>query len=106
MKVNLNLVERLTLMNNLPQEGNFATLKVIRDTLDVLGVNDEEHKYYEIKIDGKQTLFNAKKAQEEKEFELGEKANVLIQEALEKLNKEKKLTQQHFSIYEKFVKEE
>ena len=36
-------------------------------------------------------------------MEIGGQANKVIVEALEKLNKDNKLTENHLSIYEKFV---
>lgn len=105
MKVGLNLAERLVLMQILPKEGSFVTLKILRDLNSKLGVNSEEYTEFEIKEDKEsQQVFWGQKGNEEKEFEFGEKENDLISESLEKLDKEKKLEQKHFTLYEKFVK--
>ena len=103
MKVKLNVPERLTALGLLPQEGNFVTLKTIRDTADKLGFKEEELKLYEIKQEGDQAVWNSK-GNEEKEFEFGEKATDLFIESLEKLDKDKKLKHHQFSLFEKFVK--
>lgn len=103
VKKKLNVPERLLLMGVLPQEGNFVTLKTIRDTMDNVGFKEEEIKLYDIKTENQLTKWNPK-GLDLKEFEFGEKSTDLIVGALEKLDKENKLTQQHFSLFEKFVK--
>jgi len=45
------------------------------------------------------------KGTEEKEISIGEKATDIIVEALKELNKNKKLTANHYSLYVKFVGE-
>ncbi len=90
-------------MEILPAEGNFVTLKVIRELKANLGVKDEEFKLYEIVQKDNQITWNDK-GTEEVEFELGEKAVDIIVEQLEKLDKGKKLEDKHFSLFEKFVK--
>ena len=101
-KFKLNISERLTVMNLLPKEGSFITLKVIRDTVSILGIQDKEFKEFGVKQEGERVSWNSK-GNEEKIIELGEKATDLIVEALKKLNEEKKLEQVQFSLFEKFV---
>lgn len=105
MKVGLNFGERLILMGILPKEGNFVTLKILRELTAKLGVSQEEYKEFEIVEDKKiNQVYWGQKGSEEKEMEFGEKECDLIVESLEKLDKEKKLEQRHFTLYEKFVK--
>ena len=90
----------------------------VRKLQDFLSPSEEEYKEFRIKQSGEefveedgstsivaegQTRWN-KKGLEELEIEIGEKATDIIIEALEKIDKEKKLTAQHMSVYEKFVK--
>lgn len=114
MKMKLIVQERLTLGNMLtPLEGNFATLKVIRKLRGDLSFSDEEFKKWEIKQvpggDGATSLtwrlFDSKNKpiDQEAEIEIGEKATDVIVLALSKLNEQKKLKNQHFSLYEKFI---
>ena len=98
----LNVIERLTLLQILPQEGNFVTLKVLRDLTSVLGMNEKEFKEFEIKQTGEQVTWNPK-GNEERAVEIGEKATDLIVEALKRLDEQKKLAQRHLTLYEKFV---
>jgi len=98
----LNVLERLTLLGILPKEGNFVTLKVLRSLKENLGLSEEELKKFEVTQDGERIAWN-EKGNEEIEIEIGEKATDIIVEALKNLDKDKKLVEQHFSIYEKFV---
>ena len=46
MKAKLNVIERLTVMQILPQENNFSTLKLIRNLTDKIGLNADELKKF------------------------------------------------------------
>ena len=89
-------------MTILPPEGSFVTLRIIRETSLILGLNEEELKKYNVQQKGDKAHWNAK-GMEEVEIDIGERAFTMICEALEKLDKEKKLIQNHYSLYEKFV---
>ncbi|KKM07975.1 hypothetical protein LCGC14_1728500 [marine sediment metagenome] len=106
MKFKLNLAERLTLLNLIPKENNFSTLRIIRKFTKELGISDGEYKEFDIVQEGEKITWNVERGLKEKEFEIGEVANQLIVTALEKLDTDKKLEQVHFTIYEKFVKTE
>jgi len=97
----LNLNERFAVLQITPQEGNFATLKVVNDLRMVLSPTEAEFKEFEIHQEGEMLKWNGK-GKEEREIKIGEKATDIIVEALKKLDKEKKLTQNQFTIYEKF----
>lgn len=104
MKIELNLHERLIFLSLLPTENNFSTLRIIRQVKKDVGLTDEEFIWYEVKQseDAPGIInFNPKKAQEVKEFEIGEVAFQIIKTALDKLDAEKKLKQEHISVYEK-----
>ena len=104
MKFKLNLHERLIFLSLLPKQNDFSTMKILRKVSQDVGFTDEEYKYYNIKpVENGRISFDVIKAQEEKDFDIGEIAVQLVKTALEKLDKDKKLTQEHFSIYEKFV---
>jgi len=100
----LNLIERITLLQILPKEGNFVTLRIVRDLKTALSMTEKEFKEFGIKQEGANTSWN-EKGNEEREIMIGEKATDIIVESLKALDKEKKLTDQHFTVYEKFVKE-
>ena len=100
----LNLLERVTILGILPKEANFLNLKIIKDIQEAVSFTEKDFKEFDIKqTDGKIT-WNAK-GTEEKEISIGEKATDIIVEALKELNKDKKLTANHYSLYVKFVGE-
>jgi len=104
-KVKLKLFDRLVCMSLLPPEGSFATLKIIRDLQMELAPTDEEAKLAELEDDLVNGGITAKDWDivPEKEIVFGDIAKGIIVAALEKLDKEEKLSQQHFILYEKFI---
>lgn len=104
----LNLFERLTIQKILPEQGTFVMLKVLNQLRMALAPSEEELKEFnvgpELK-DGQPTgrIKWNEKGLEEREIEIGEKAADLIVEALKELDKTKKLTNEHYTIYEKFI---
>lgn len=99
----LNISERLTILQILPIEGNFVTLNIILNLRKALAPTEEDYKKYDLVQKGDKVSWNDK-GNEEVEIEIGEKATDIIVESLEKLDKDKKLTNQHFSVYKKFIK--
>jgi len=100
----LNVFERLILLQILPAEGNFVTLRIVKDLKGIVALSETDFKEFEVTQVGEQVKWNAK-GNEEREIEIGEKATDIVIESLKKLDKEKKLTERHFTLYEKFVKE-
>lgn len=107
MKISFNLHERLVFLDLLPKENNFITLKVIRKAQKDLGLTDEEFSYYGVRIDEEKPgviHFSQDKAEEEKEFEIGEIVFELVKSSLDKMNEQNKLPMEYFSLYEKMHK--
>jgi len=98
----LNLLERVVLLNILPQESNFITLKIVNDLKNSLSFTEEEYKYYNVKQDNSKITWDLT-GNEEKEISIGEKATDIIIEQLKKLDEQKKLTMDMYSIYSKFI---
>ncbi len=106
MKIKLSVFERLVLLNILPKEGNFLTLKIVRQLREGLSFEEKEIKEVDLTIDpktGQATWDTAKDPN--KEIEIGREAKKIIVEVLEKLDKDNKLGEQHITLYEKFVEE-
>ena len=102
----LAVFERLVLLNVLPQEGNFITLKIVRKLRENLSFDEKELKALKLTVDpekGNATWDTAKEPN--KDVEIGREARKIIVTALEKLDKDEKLTQEHFTLFEKFVEE-
>ena len=107
----LNVMERLMALGVLPKEGDYVTLGVIRKAQEMLTFTEEEMEKYKFKNieapDGKgqQTQWD-NSVEQVTDLRLGNKAISLIGEELEKLDKDKKLTPQHLSLFEKFVEKQ
>ena len=103
-KIELTLFERYVCSNLFPREENFASLKIIRDMQMELSANEEEYALAglnDLPNGGVQAKnWNAVKP---KEIIFGEVAKSFIVDALKKLDEQKKLTQLHISLYEKFI---
>ena len=107
MKIGLNIGERIVLGSVLPREGNFLTLRLVRDLSSKIGITADEHKKYEI-IEDKEThgiKWNAE-GLKEIDFDFKLKEVELISKVLTELDKTEKLDLQHYSIYDKFVAED
>lgn len=101
----LTVFERVNLLSILPREGDFTTLKLMRKVREDLSFTEKEHKLLQFKNfpDGRVT-WNAKVAENcIREFEMGEVVTLQIKDKLKKLNSQKKLRDEHFTLYEKFV---
>jgi hypothetical protein len=100
------LGERITLLGVLPKEANFVTLKIIRSLEGRLSFTEKELKDFDIKFNarGSSYSWNKEGAEYEAEVEFGEKATDIVVEQLKELDKTEKLTGQHFTVYEKFIK--
>ena len=104
----LTVHERVALGSILPAEGDFATLKVQKNLRMALSFSEAEFKKWSIvESDGRMSwkLVNekGKPIPQEAEIEIGEKANDIIVLALSKLNEQKKLPEQAYTLYEKFI---
>ena len=129
----LNVLERLALLEVVPKEGDFITLKLVRKLRETLSFSEEEI----AKIDFNQNwkcpkcqnemssssapkcecgsymtatgsmTWDAQKGEKVlKEIHMGEKMMSLCVTALKKLDSEKKLTESFFSLYAKFINAE
>lgn len=98
----LDVRERLTILTLLPQEGNFMTLKIVRDLKGELGFSEEEYKLLEFKQTGNSVAWENSK-DPLKDVEIGEIAREIIAEPLKKMDEDGKLRDEHFLLYMKFV---
>jgi len=105
-KAKLGLFDRMVCLSLLPAEGSYATLKIVRDLQMELAPSEEESKLAGIVpnlLTGGTEAENGWDAVEPKEIIFGDIAKGIIVAALEKLDKEEKLTQQHIALYEIFI---
>ena len=101
----LNVFNRLILLNILPKEGDFTTLKIIRKLREDLSFSEEEHKLLQFKQENGSIQWQQDTAGP-KDIIIGEKASDVISDALKKLDKEKKLQEIHYDLYEMFVEKQ
>ena len=96
----LTILERLMLLNILPPAGDLTTIRIVRKLREALSLTEEEHVEHHIEAtpDGNVKWDN----DVPKPFELGAKARDIAVKALEGLDKEGKLTEQHLSLCDKF----
>ena len=106
----LNVPERLNLLSILPQQGNLATLRIVRDLREKLSLSEEEHKEFGITTtqhEGSVTFnwTNDDAALTPREFQFQPKTLSIIIEALRQLDSQKQLRPEHISLYETFVED-
>ncbi len=102
----LNIQDRLILLNVLPKEGDFTTLKILRDLQSALSFNEKELAALKIEsVEGQGTRWDLTAANElsRVEIPIGGRANAMIVDAFQKLSEAKKLTFDHLGTFEKFV---
>lgn len=130
----LTVFERLVLQSILPQEGDFITLKLVRKLKESLAFSEKEIAEIDFKNHwkcpkcdkvelsaqvikcqdcgiymqpaGQVTWDETKAVNVVKDVHLGRAMHEFCRSALQKLSEEKKLTEQHFSLYTKFVEVE
>jgi hypothetical protein len=101
----LNTLERLLLLAALPKEGDITSLKIIRKLREDLSFTEEEHARLKFTPGPDDSINWDVYGDENREIPIGEKATDIVVFALKKLNHDKKLTEQHFSLFEKFITE-
>lgn len=101
----LNIPERLTLVNSLPEKGSFATIKMIEELKQKLYPSEKETKEYQIKQNGNNISWN-KKGMDRNDISITEGQNKLLIESLESLDKREMATSAHLFLYERLTETE
>ncbi len=104
----LNMRERVVLLNILPQEEDITTIKIVHKLRMELAPSEKELKDYKIlQEEGRITWDDAiDKKRGPKEVKIGPKASVMIEKQFKKLSDEKKFTEGHLEVYMKFCEDE
>lgn len=98
----LNVEERIVLLGILPKEGDFTTLKIIRDLQAELSFSEEENASLGLRREGEMVYWD--KAEDKgKEIALGGVARKVVVDRLVDLEAKKKLPMDYFGVYERFV---
>ena len=105
----LTVNERFVLLEILPREGSFATLKIVRKLRESLSFTEQELKDFDIKEsllpDGRVSIQWDNTKVKDAPIAIGEKATDIIVGALKKLDQDGKLTDREYSLYGKFIGE-
>ena len=102
--------DRIVLLGILPKEGDFQTLKQLREFREVMGFTDQETAMLKFVTNEQTGMINWTEPGDKddpkpynKEFEIEPSIMAIIVGALKQLDAEKKLTNDTFEIYEKFM---
>ena len=100
----LNFMDRMMILNSLPEKGSFLTIKAIRVLREVLVPTDEETKEWNIveNLESGQIKWDMN-VDTTKEVEISERAFVMISDKLKEMDKADELTANHENIYSLFV---
>ena len=102
----LNVIERVLLGGMMASyQGSFTNLKLVREGREALSFNEEENKSLTFATVGNSITWNPEASiqYDSVDITLGDEVYKIIKDLLQKLNEEAKLTEQHFSLYEKFM---
>ena len=100
----MQVCDRIALLGILPQEGDFTTLKIVRELREALSFTEAEHAELSIQHEGQTIRWNVE-ADTPREIDIGKKAAQVIAGSLETLNSEKALRGEHVRLYELFVED-
>jgi len=97
----LNIEERLTLMQVLPERGNFETMDTVDKLLSTLKLKEEEVKKYKFREEQGRAYWDLS-GNERVELPVSKMGESFLIKCLERLDKEEKLTPQMFQIFKRF----
>ena len=98
----LTVTERLVLLQLLPQEGDYTTLKIVRRLREELSFDEDEHAALGFVQDDERVRWNPD-ADLVKDIDYGGKASSIVVEKLAELDEQKVLREEHLPLYEKFI---
>jgi hypothetical protein len=96
----LTVMERITLLGLLPEQGGFSTMKALTELRGNLYTTEKETKQWGIEQDETKITW---KENGTAEVPVGEIMKALVVSKLQTLDKEEKLTANHLSLWEKFI---
>jgi len=103
----LNIPERLSLLEILPKEGNFLTMKIVRDLRMSLSFSESELKEYKLKTTpragGVTVIWDEDFIDRTKDIQIGARMKTIIAQILLNLDTQQKLRIGMLTLYEKFV---
>lgn len=100
--MDFTLKERYLLLNALPEQGDFRTIKTIAALRDELLVSEQEVADFKIVADGDRIMWDTA-CEKPKTIGMGPVATTVVVDTLKAMNADKKLTLDYVSLYEKFI---
>ena len=97
----LSVLERLVLLQYLPREGDYTTVKIIRQLRENLSFSEEEHALLQFKTEG--TSMRWTPGLPPRDISIGGKATSVIVDTFKALDRQKKLPQDCLDLYERFI---
>lgn len=99
----LNVLERVLLLNIIPVEGDITTVRIVRKLREALSFSEAEHEELKLTQEGDRLSWAPNDLL--KEVEIGPKAMAVIAKVLRRLSNEGKLPETYLDVYDKFVEE-
>jgi hypothetical protein len=103
----LGVVDRIRLLQLLPKQGDFLTLRIVHDLRQSLSFTEEETVEFGLEVDAanERVRWN-QQAMRDVEIPIGPRATSIIVTALTALDKKAELTEDQLTLYERFVNTE
>ncbi len=99
----LSVLDRVSLLNILPKEGDVTSLRLVRETREDLSFSDAERDELKFKRFPTGHMRWEDDNNITKDIELGDTVTGMIVVALKQLNEKKKLLEEYLDLYERFV---
>ncbi len=105
MEYELGVKDRITLAGLLSETGTLATMRIVHELRMSIGIPEAEYLDLQIQeIEGGRLIWSQEQEAKAgpKSVEIGAKGQELIRDALEKLDKEEKLREEHLDLVDLF----
>jgi len=102
MKLKLNVLERITVLNLLPKQENYLTFRMVTELKKELSFTEVEIKKFGVVFtpDGRVSWKDGKTI---KNIDVPDTISAMLVEKLKSLEKDKKIDEENVSLYEKLV---
>ena len=97
----LGILDRISLLNILPVEGDVVTVRILKKLRADLGFTEEEIKNHKISSAENRVVWE--ETGYKVDISIGEKATDIIKDAFKKLDREKKIREEMLPLYETFM---
>lgn len=101
--MDLGVFDRITLINILPAEGDFRTLRILRELREALAFSEEENAALGFRDEGAGLVRWRSEADIPKHVEIGPVAHAVIAARLRRLSDQGHLREEHMALFERFV---